>query len=152
MTCFPDPPILQFDRPTSEATGKTVFKFVEDYEYHWVKDGRTYRLVIPKGYRTDKASAPQFAWSLGFRPDGAPEAGAGFHDFLYEYRGEPPPGSYQILVDGEWRNIPNVWTRKEMDRLFGRLMRESGVGPVKRKLMYLAVRAFGWYSYHFGKR
>jgi len=143
-------PILVFDPEASYVEGRDVFMLVVDYTYEWEKDGRRYRITVPKGYLTDKASVPQFAWSLGFKPDGAPEGAAVLHDFLYQHKGELPAGSYQTFIDGSWQNIPNVWTRAEIDRLFGRIMREHGVGPVKRKLMYYSVRLFGWWAYHHG--
>lgn len=149
---FFEQPILRYNAIASEVEGEPIFELVADYVYTWEKGGRQWRLIVPAGYLTDKASVPQIAWSLGFRPDGAHEGAAILHDFLYEFRGEPPAGSYQVFIGGEWWNVPNVWTRPDMDRLFGRMMREAGVSPWRRKLMYAAVRLFGWHSYYFGKR
>lgn len=43
----------------------------------------------------------------------------------------------------DWLYTTNKVTRKEADRLFGQMLRSFGY-PVRSKVWYLGVRAFGW--------
>jgi hypothetical protein len=107
------------------------------YAYDWVlEDGLWRRLIVPKGF-VSEGSVPRVAWSL-LDPTDITE-GAVLHDFPYRHGGHLPVGSY--LVDG--RPCTDPWTRKDADRLFGRVNREAGVVRWKRRAAYLAVRAFG---------
>ena len=142
-------------QPDARPVEKNIYELFEEWTYTWEKDGVTRRLVLPKGFRYDGASVPRFLWSvIGLRPDGLIRAAALVHDFLYFYGGKVPSGSYQILNDNdEWDNLESeedIWTRKNSDRIFVRLMREFGVSKIKRRLAYYGVRSFGWRF--FGKK
>lgn len=82
-------------------------------------------IVVPKGFRTDFASVPRCLWSI-FPPYGKHTVAAIVHDFLY---------------------ATHLTTREKADLIFLELMKVYNVNPVKRKLMYLAVKYFGEPAY-----
>jgi hypothetical protein len=129
-----------------------LYRLVDDYIYTWEKKGKggpssfKYRITVPAGFIFDGASVPRIAWTIsGILPDGLIRAAALVHDWLYRYKGNLPEGSYQYLApDGNWSNLYAIWSRKNSDRLFGRIMREARVPKRKRRAAYRAVRLFGW--------
>lgn len=126
---------------------KRRWVLLENWIYEWEKNGQKFRLVIPAGTITDKASVPQIVWSLGFTPDGLVESAALPHDFLYHHKGRLPKGSFQTLVNGRWVDVDQVWSRLDADRLFLRIMKEAGVPLYHRRLFFRAVRIGGWFSW-----
>lgn len=146
--------MFTFDMPKLDLIGETpngkpLYELLETFVYKWDKDGASYRIRIPAGFRTDVASTPQIAWSLGFLPDGKHRPAALIHDwlFLWHRRGFPfsllPEGSFQEEKGGVWVNRSKRWTFTECNRMFGRIMRENNTGPIKRKAMFWAVQLFG---------
>jgi len=83
---------------------------------------------VPTDFVTDLASVPRgFRWLI---PKGRNESrGAVVHDFIYR-------GNCRIK-----------FTRAEADQLFLDAMEENGVGWVRRKAIYGAVRAGGMFSW-----
>jgi len=137
---------MSVPQPLNIPTGDKSYRLVADYTYEWVKAGVRRRITVPEGFDYDGASVPRFAWSIcGLHPDGLIRAAACIHDWLYEHKGELPYDSYQRLRWPDvWENVPKVWTRRNADRMFGRIMRESGIRKIRRRVAYLAVRGFGW--------
>lgn len=93
-----------------------------------VYDGRDDRIVVPVGFRTDFASVPRSLQWL------APSTGkytlaAILHDFLC---GRTREG----VAHGVGFSIRS----RDVDGLFRRVMREEGVGPVQRWLLWSGVR------------
>lgn len=87
-------------------------------------------VIVPAGSVTDLASIPEFAWSLGFAPDGPWAKAAVVHDFLYATAG-----------DG------GRFTRAQADAILAQGMAALGVPPWKRLVIWAAVRlggAGGW--------
>ena len=76
------------------------------------------------------------AWDLSFS---APIS----HDFLYRCGGRPPTGSCYPSS--------RVFTRKECDRVFLKLMEDEEVWAWRRWLSYLALRWFGYFAFKRGK-
>jgi hypothetical protein len=127
------------------------YRLVEDYTYAWTKGEFDYRITVPTGFTYDGASVPRVAWTVsGIRPDGLIRAAALIHDWIYNFKGLLPEGSHEFLdAEGRWQTVYGRWSREDTDRLFGRIMRESGVPKFKRRMAYRAVRLFGWlYWYH----
>ena len=102
------------------------WEVMEDYYY------KTSRGVIrvPKGFRTDYASVPRIFRNI-INSYGKHGRAAVVHDWLY---------SSQCKID---------ITREEADKIFLEIMKECGVGSIKRNLMYRMVRIFG--ASHFRK-
>ncbi|MEW8044190.1 MAG: DUF1353 domain-containing protein [Candidatus Sedimenticola endophacoides] len=59
-----------------------------------------------------------------------------------------PPGSQHYRRDGQWCATHGRWSRREADRLFARIMREAGVSRFKRRVAFIGVRLFGWFSWN----
>ena len=88
----------------------------------------SFDLTIPAGFITDGASIPRLLWPL-FSPTGKHMRAAVVHDYLYH------------LCKSCGR--AGVRSRKMADKLFLLAMLDSGVSPIRAKLMYWAVRVFG---------
>lgn len=113
-----------------------------DYVYEWDFEGKRYRIVVPADYEFDMASVPRIAWPLISQFELGPAVVP--HDWLYHHKGKLPAGSYQVKTESGWEGVRYEWPRKDVDRLFGRMMRESGVVPWRRRIAYLLVRLFGF--------
>ena len=90
---------------------------------------------IPAGFETDFASVPRIFWAL-ISPWGKFGKAAVLHDFLYQ--------NHQIKLA---KNITLSFTRKQADLIFFKGMRDCGTTVLKAKVMYVAVRLFGWLSW-----
>jgi hypothetical protein len=83
------------------------------------KDGRFVILRVPRGFCSDGASSPPFAWSLCPPMGGNHAEPSVLHDYLY-------------------KEVPEI-ARIYKDQIFELAMRVNGVGLAKRKLMVWAV-------------
>lgn len=115
----------------------------KDFLYHFSCEQGVHFLSVDKGFKTDMASIPRILWwlvspfDLGHAPI--------IHDWLYRYGGKIEGGSYHILFhNGKWVEGELIWSRKKVDKLFYYMMKEGGVGRLKRKSAHLIVRLFGW--------
>lgn len=119
------------------------YEVLDDYPYEWEHEGVKYKLVVLTGFECNIASVPRFLWFYINPFDLGPAAI--FHDWIYRHGGQLPEGSWFRLENDHpvdvRREIP--WNREGTDRLFARIMRESGVTKIKRRQAYLAVRIFG---------
>lgn len=92
---------------------------LENYVYP-LNDGRT--IFIPQGFIFDYASIPRIAWRLFPPATGKHRTPALIHDWL-------------VATD--------VVSWKEAADIFLSTMKKAGVSPIKRYIIYLAVRSFG---------
>jgi hypothetical protein len=144
---------MSIDQPNNVPVAERLYRLAQEYIYAWEKQTRTEkataaaRIVVPVGFLYDGASVPRVAWTLsGVLPDGLIRAAALVHDWLYRYKGRLPAGSYQYRDQaGNWQDYYAAWSRKDADRLFGRMMREAGMSKRRRRLAYRTVRWFGWW-------
>lgn len=122
------------------------FELIEPWTYRWRYLNDSIRqLYIPKGFDTDLASVPKvIRFWIGreeLRAASIP------HDFLTRYGGHIPYPYF--MIDGEPCVIP--WTRLQADKLFARMMRETGkISKVKRRAAFIAVRLGGWKAWNEG--
>jgi len=93
-------------------------------------DGRV--IIVPEGFKYDKASVPRAVWWYIPRDDAQIEQAAKFHDWLYENQ----------KIEGEWM------TRKEADQIFLKILKSEGMRWSKRRMVYLAVRSGGWIGFN----
>lgn len=144
---------MTFEHPTLIPVNDKEYYLTADYTYYWTEDskslvarpGRQYRITIPTGFITDIASVPRFIWTLcGILPDGLHRGAAVIHDYLYQWRGRPKSGVLEEYNESNgWRPSAKTFTRREVDKLFIRVMEDAGVPGFKKHTMYWAVRAFG---------
>ncbi len=150
-----------FPQPNLRPINDNEFCLWEPFEYEWLfakpgsdKPPTRYKLIVYKYFITDIASIPRIFWSLlNLKPDGQHRAAALIHDFLYAFRGNPPPENFL-----RWDEDDQLWTpagltnkayrgqsltREEIDDLFFQIMYEHGVPQFKAGTMRKAVRVFG---------
>ena len=124
---------------------KDMFILVEPFGYKWLHEGVCHRYCVPRGFRTDGASVPMWMWSFsGIPPMGLHTAAAIPHDDLFS---QNPVGIHQVEIHGEWVTDTRKWTYGATNRLFLRMLKESGVDKARRTKMYWAVQLFGWLFY-----
>lgn len=101
-------PVLQFDN----ASG--LWKLMDDFVFEWPnpKTGAAERITIKAGDEYDKASVPTFIPPAVARRDGPWELPSYLHDKAYQYKGNFPPGMYQVYTKDGWIDGPKqsrVW-------------------------------------------
>ncbi len=106
-----------------EFIGKHQWKLTHPFEFH----NPPIKRVIPKGFITDGKSIPRIVWTL----IGSPWSGQGAksavnHDYHY--------------------HIQTI-TRKAADKEFLLGLKILGVGWVKRRIMYCAIRIFAGFAW-----
>ena len=103
-----------------KVIGKQAYEVIEPLVYD---NGRFILQVNPK-FDFDGASIPKALWSvIGSPMTGGYQRAACMHDALY---------------------ASECFDRKTCDDLFLQAMKDDGIGFVRRRAMYLAVRAAGW--------
>ena len=92
-------------------------------------------IVVPRGYDSDLASIPQFAWSIFMASDDPRiELGGWVHDLLYQYR-----GVVTLEVDGQ-----TSLTRKQADTILAyEAMPDLMADSFQSLAVYQALRRFG---------
>jgi len=96
------------------------YKLLEDltFSFHGME------VTVPKGYLTDGASIPRFAWYFVGSPfEPRHMLGAIIHDWLYSQR---------------------IADQKVADAVFLQILKEQGKRPVPALVMWLTLRIFGW--------
>ncbi len=109
-----------------EKQGRTLAVVTRPYAYMHPIHGQDVMIEVPLGFVTDFASIPPFFQSL-IQPFGRHAPAAVLHDYLYA--------------------IGQKKARALADRLFLNAMREAGVPPIRRSVMYRMVRLFGGGGY-----
>ena len=103
-----------------EPVGGRWFKTVLPFKFYSVNEEVTWLITVPAGTLTDFASVPKgFRWLIS--RVGKYGRGAVLHDYLCN---------------------SHAMSRKEADRIFLEAMEALGVGWLKRRTMYTAVRAY----------
>mgnify|MGYP002738473560 CR=1 FL=1 len=98
----------------------------QGFTYH-IDDERS--IYIPAGYLTDGASVPRWVWGV-IPPWGDHGVAAVVHDYLCE--------RLQVWKNGALVKI----SREECNDIFYECLLVSGVGKIKAKAMYYAVKAY----------
>ena len=133
--------------------GKLVIVLLDNKRAPSTRDGRslwglyrtlTYRpgdmvhsIEVPKGFVTDLASIPRWGWII-LPPDGPWVKAAIIHDYLYATGGTGVWKGHDRSIDR-----PADYSRKEADEILREAMENRGVGPIRRTIIYLAVRIGG---------
>lgn len=98
-------------------------------------------IKVPSKFDTDYASVPKIFWPI-LSPWGRYREAAVVHDYLYRNIGKIN------IYNKEHAAIPTTFTRAICDKIFFEAMAFCHVSEVKRKIMYKAVRYFGWYAWN----
>lgn len=100
-----------------------VWRVERAFSYHAGEKEDMEVIFIPKGFITDGASIPKFAWPIVGHPLQKYAQAAVVHDYLYHTQ---------------------TSKRKRADVIFHEAMGVLKVANWKRTIMYQAVRRFGW--------
>nr|BDD44368.1 hypothetical protein 20 [bacterium] len=126
--------VTDFKQPHNTVNAKGFYVLTRSYEMRLILNKVKKVFLVPKGFTYDGASIPRFAWSLlGLYPDGNLRGAATFHDWLYRSGGK-------IL---DISNTPYFFNRKEADTILNLCMQKSGIGFLRRRVVFTAVRIFG---------
>lgn len=125
MSSFTDPLILE-QLPDGEH-----WRTTRHLEYHAGAEDSQEVYTVPEGFVTDGASIPQFAWGIVGHPLGLYAAAAVLHDWLY-------------------RTAPVC--RLRADELLLEAMAVLGVGWIRRRTIYRAVRWFGGWAWEANRK
>ena len=113
----------QFTKPLTVKKLKSgLWEVALGFAYYVGEKGSKDKIFVPTGFQTDFASVPRPFWII-LPPDGHYTQAAVLHDFLYHKQDRK---------------------RKQCDLIFLEAMQVLGVSWWKRKVMYRAVRLFGW--------
>lgn len=118
-----------FPRPfRTEDIGERIRKFIAPFEYN----NPPVKIIIPIGFKSDGASIPRLAWSI---------------------IGSPWTGKYKYaVVIHDYLTATQTTTRREADRIFLDAMKVLNVSRWKRRVIWLAVRLFGWSTWRKHKK
>jgi hypothetical protein len=158
------------NEPQVYPVKKNLFEIREPLWYEWCIDGIWQRLIIPaskeKPFRFDGATIPVWAtfltwllpWLETIYPMGLHIYDTAFHDWLWKYKGRIPLGTHLVtrphcpMGSCIWVDAEHVWTFTETNRLFGRQLKEDGVGVDERNVMKQAVETLiGRFNFNRGK-
>lgn len=106
---------------------KTLIQLTQNLIY---KSSDEEMYIVPKGFVSDGASIPKFAWSIVGHPFGEYLESAVIHDYPYKF-----PDKWHK----EYKN-----KRKRADWLLLDCMKSQCIKLWKRRIMYRAVRLGGW--------
>ena len=115
MSSFTDPLIVK-------KLKDSLWETASEFEYHVGVEGSENKIKVPVGFTTDFASIPRLFWII-YPPDGQYTQAAVLHDYLYNIQDRP---------------------RATADAIFLEAMQVLGVPFLRRKIIYRAVRLFGW--------
>lgn len=99
------------------------WELVESFVYFVGHEDSSDRIHVPEGFITDFASIPRIFWTIIGPPTGEYGKAAIIHDYLYSIQTNK---------------------RSYADRIFLEAMKVLKVNWLKRRLMWFAVRSFGW--------
>lgn len=117
------------------------WKLHEGFTYHIDSKCSENFIRVPTGFITDFASVPRVFQSI-IPAWGKYGKAAVIHDYLYQEHCIPvSTWLYEVL--------PRI-TRKYADTIFYEAMLVSGTKHWKAKVMYWAVRLFGWFAWKGG--
>ena len=122
MSSFTTP--LRVEILDRTKAGRVLVKLLEPFSYDVGSEGSGETITVPAGFESDFASIPRLFWRIE-PPLGRSGKAAVIHDYLYVTKGL---GRY---------------TREQADQIFRQALGVLGVPPIKRDLMFRAVRIGG---------
>lgn len=120
MSSFTEPLIVK------KLKGR-MWEVTRSFDYYVGEENSNDKITVSKGFITDFASVPRPFWIV-VPPDGQYSQAAVLHDYLYRMQ----------------KVGRNRRSRKECDQIFLEAMSVLNVPLWKRRIMYRAVRMFGW--------
>lgn len=113
-----------FTKPlTVTKIGTRLWRVERQFTYFVGEEDSNEWITVPRGFKTDLTSIPKIFWTIMGHPAGKYVQSAVLHDYMY---------------------FNAVYIRKRCDEIFEESMRVLKVFWLQRKIMYLAVRMWGW--------
>lgn len=113
---------------TVTKIGPRLWRVERQFIYFVGEENSNEFITVPRGFTTDFASVPRLFWTI-LPPDGTYTQAAVLHDFLYHTQ---------------------QYSRKRSDEIFLEAMAVLKVWWVRRRIIYMAVRLFGWIPWKKG--
>lgn len=135
MSSFTTP--LKVEILDRTKAGRVLVRLLEPFSYDVGSEGSGETITVPAGFESDFASVPRVFWRIE-PPLGRSGKAAVIHDYLYVKAGMIPAGPF---VGGTQKL--RFYTRAQADAIFREALGVLGVPPIKRDLMYRAVRIGG---------
>jgi len=130
-----------FSAPHSETNHDEWNRtLVKDWEWEYDLRGTRYRVFIPKGVEYDP-SIPTIAESIV--PEDRLFIASLPHDVFYKLQGDLSQTDYPVLESlwkGQWHRRQHV-SRLYADRVFRKIIKETGVSWWRQKLAWWAIRS-----------
>jgi hypothetical protein len=123
----------------SPINGTGRWQLEAEFDYHVGTEESEIVIHVPSGFQTDFASIPQCFWSI-LPPWGRWGKPAVIHDYLYSKQG--------ALFANQRYGRTIIYDRKDCDEIFLEAMTVLGVNWLTRRIMYGAVRSFGWAAWN----
>lgn len=115
---------------TVTKIGPRLWRVEREFTYYVGSENSNEFVTVPVGTTTDFASTPRAVWII-LPPDGEYTQAAVLHDFLYKTQ---------------------QYTRAKSDYIFFEAMSVLGVPWLQRRIMWLAVRSWGWIPWNRHKK
>lgn len=132
-------------QPVLSAKNDQYWTLVENFNYSWTFEDRTFSITVNKGFLTDLASVPKIFWPI-VAPFGLVNPAAVLHDALYQGNGNILPQDGTFTLNDQ--PFTKSFSRDECDRLFLRLCRLSGVPSWRSQVMYWSLKGFGFVKWN----
>lgn len=131
-------------------TGKVLYNLRRPYCYVWEHDGVKRAEYARKGFKNDGASVFRLLQTISGLHQDSIRAESIIHDLGYAHKGEfpNPDGEYFKKVNGTWRSLKVTVPRRDVDRIFGRMMRENNIPINLRRRAFHTVDKLGWIPWH----
>lgn len=136
MSSFTTP--LRVEILDRTKAGRVLVKLLEPFSYDVGSEGSGETITVPAGFESDFASIPRALWRIE-PPLGRSGKAAVVHDLLYARAGMIGVGE----LDERGTQKVRFYTRQRADEIFLEALAVLGVHPIKRQLMFRAVRMFG---------
>lgn len=115
------------------------WQLAEDFQYHVGREDSNEIIRVPAGFITDFATIPQFLWGV-FPPTGKYTKAAVIHDYLTANKGRIPYSHSDTYPE---QITYRCYSKRQVDSIFFEAMSVLGVNRIKKRIIWLAVRAFG---------
>lgn len=137
MTAFPDRLVIEALNPDELRLKQSrcqLWTLRQDFRYVSARWGT---IVAHAGLETDFASVPRITKAIIDDDDPRILGPSQAHDALYHLCGETPA---------------RIFSRRECDMVLRDAMRDAGSSWLLSRIVYWALRAFGWWAWRNAKR
>ncbi|MBV6626037.1 MAG: DUF1353 domain-containing protein [Rivularia sp. (in: Bacteria)] len=125
--------------------------WILEEEYCYEDKIKGTKILLHKGFSFDLSSIPRFLWIICGTHELSLEAPL-IHDFMYMSKGGKKMYFNQKVILGDIETKGILYSRKEADELFRKMMQEARVRKWRRFFGYMGVKLFGSMYWKPGKK